>query len=214
MSEPHARELTTSAMVNWFAKLHPDLAQRHASKVKPINKSLNDDFQNFTRQNLSPFIICNDVDALLLPDDKRARPVVIELKRPEEDISGWRPYSADLSNYRASLQIAEMCGGDAVTISYNEMSKPNFLLLKHSIRQISQTDAASLAIQNSELWSWRITKEKMTSDHPIGDPEGYNGKSPGWLVYWVLFDVVKEGQKMRILIDTSRNAAVSLTKIN
>ena len=105
-----------------------------------------------------------------------------------------------------------MCNGDAATISYNEMSNPEFLLLKYSIAPIREADAETHALQNSELWSWRITKEKMNAEHPISEPQPYSSKTPGWLVHWVLFDVTESGQKMRILVDTSRKLVVKRSK--
>jgi hypothetical protein len=87
-----------------------------SGNVKPINKSVNDLFQLWSRSYLNPYCVVNDVDALVTS----TRPSkIIELKRPVETISDWKPYRNDLANYQRSKELASITKSNIVNIAYN-----------------------------------------------------------------------------------------------
>lgn len=85
-------------------------------QVKQINKSINDIFQYWTRSYLSPYCVVNDIDALVI-NENRCR--IIELKRPVEDISTWKPYKTDLRNYERNQELAEKTNSEIINMAYN-----------------------------------------------------------------------------------------------
>jgi hypothetical protein len=87
--------------------------------VKPINKSINDAFQVWSRTFLSPKCVVNDLDALAV-GQKRNK--IIELKRPIEDVAEWKPYRNDLSNYHRNSELALKTSSEIINIAYNQKS--------------------------------------------------------------------------------------------
>lgn len=87
------------------------LAGDDPARVKPINRSLNDSFQNWTRSYLTGQLAINDIDALVrLPvSGSGSRTVaVLELKR--SGLAGWRPYLDDVPNYMLYKAVARQAG--------------------------------------------------------------------------------------------------------
>lgn len=191
----------------WFGNINEELSRRQTTAVKLINKSMNDKFQEFTREQLSNYITCNDIDAVL-PFNSADGPrfALLELKRPVESIDGWRPYSADLANYKAMLRISDEAKGVAVTIAYNEEGEDDFLLLRYSIENLHPSTDLRLPIQQPKIWKWLITRERMSPRHPIYQPSPYPGKQPGWISYWISMDINANGSTSKLLIDTSRKS--------
>ena len=89
--------------------------------IKPINKSINDAFQVWSRTFLNPYCVVNDIDAFAagLKTNK-----IIELKRPLEDIADWKPYRNDLRNYQRSSELAVKTNSLIVNIAYNQKDTP------------------------------------------------------------------------------------------
>jgi hypothetical protein len=88
--------------------------------VKPINKSVNDLFQTWSRAYLNPYCVVNDIDAIAkgLKTEK-----IIELKRPVESVADWKPYKNDLRNYQRSKELAGIAKSEIINIAYN-INKP------------------------------------------------------------------------------------------
>jgi len=87
--------------------------------TKTVNKSINDNFQKWTRANLSMYITINDFDVVAIDSPKI---FILELKRVEEDINTWLPYLDDYANYKACDVIIEDLGLDLNhfrTVAYN-----------------------------------------------------------------------------------------------
>ncbi len=96
--------------------------ERGEPQMKPINKTINDVFQRWTRAQLSGQLAINDLDALRSITSTAGNPVVLilELKRSGFDIRDWTPFLDDVPNY----MLAKACARkhhDAldVTIHYN-----------------------------------------------------------------------------------------------
>lgn len=90
---------SSKALVQHFRQVNPALTD-NPGVYKRINRTVNDSFQQWTRSNLSRYLVINDFDALLLGE--RAT-TVLELKRVQEDLMTWRPYLDDSANY-ATIQ--------------------------------------------------------------------------------------------------------------
>lgn len=201
------QQLDEDGLVDWLSRLNPEIAGRQTSRVKDLNKSLNDSFQEFTRRRLSNFLTCTDIDAVLpAVENEQFKLVFVELKRPVEPIERWRPYPNDLPNYRAMLSIAAEAGGISIALAYNDTSVADFLLLRYSTSPLDIVPELSAAIPRGTLWKWLITAEKMSSDHLIYTPQPYPEKQHGWITYWVSMDLSSKGRRERVLIDTSRRS--------
>ncbi|MFJ6264137.1 hypothetical protein ACIQGW_03840 [Lysinibacillus xylanilyticus] len=104
------------------------------------NKSLNDNFQKWTRENLSMYSVINDFDALKLTDEEGKKSFIYELKRVQEDITTWEPYIDDTRNYQRMNNISSKLGFSNITISYNIDNSDEYAVhynLKPTSTQIS-----------------------------------------------------------------------------
>lgn len=116
-------ELDTLGLMNgrklqeWFSSID-NRYLTNQGRVKPINVSSNDGFADWTRANLTPECVINDFDGLLCPT-KQLPGVLIELKRPKQDIRYWSPYRNDRGNYQSVASIAKDTGLENRTIAYN-----------------------------------------------------------------------------------------------
>ena len=94
-----------------FTKLNKNFTQ-NSGEVKDINKTTNDDFQLFTRQKLSRYIVANDIDAIIFNEklfNHQEKMVFLELKRIDtkhNTLDTWTPYFDDFNNYVALEKIA------------------------------------------------------------------------------------------------------------
>ena len=104
------------------------------------------------------------------------------------------------------LRISEEAKGVAVTIAYNEEGEDDFLLLRYSIENLRTSTGLRLPMQQSKIWKWLITRERMSPVHPIYQPSPYPGKQPGWISYWISLDINANGSTSKLLIDTSRKS--------
>lgn len=86
--------LSSAELAGKFGTVDPRLV-RDVGTTKLVNKSVNDSFQAWTRENLSKYLCITDVDALVLAEEV----IVLELKRVQEDVTDWFPYVDDESNY-------------------------------------------------------------------------------------------------------------------
>lgn len=110
--------------------------------IKEKNKSINDNFQIWTRENLSKYSVINDFDALQLTDEEGKKGMIYELKRVQEDIATWEPYVDDTRNYQRVNTISSKLGFNNVTLAYNVTNKDAFSVhynLKPETSQISGT---------------------------------------------------------------------------
>ncbi|MGH0601013.1 hypothetical protein [Bacillus mycoides] len=109
---------------------------------KAKNKSLNDNFQIWTRGNLSKYSVINDFDALQLTDEEGKKSMIYELKRVGEVITTWEPYVDDTRNYQRVNTISLKLGFNNITIAYNLNNTDAFAVhynLKPDTTQISGT---------------------------------------------------------------------------
>lgn len=103
---------------NFFTGINVQYTQ-NLGTIKEVNKSINDNFQKWTRSNLSKFITINDFDAISI---NTSTIYILELKRVEEDINTWLPYLDDYGNYKACDNIIKSLNLDLNhfrTIAYN-----------------------------------------------------------------------------------------------
>lgn len=122
-SDARQFELDTQGIINgiqlreWFRSIDVRFLANQG-RVKPINVSSNDGFADWTGANLTRDCVINDVDGLLC--STRHHPgVLIELKRPKQDIRYWSPYRNDRGNYQSVANIANVTGLENRTIAYN-----------------------------------------------------------------------------------------------
>jgi len=133
-----------------------------SGNVKPINKSVNDLFQVWSRSYLNPYCVVNDVDALVRGEKTNK---IIELKRPVESAAEWKPYRNDLRNYQRSKELSEMTSSEIVNIAYN-LNKP-----QGSLVQIFTTPAkkenspdirySKLVIESSEAIDYILDRKQL-----------------------------------------------------
>lgn len=112
----------------------PEVNQNLGTR-KEMNKSINDNFQIWTRSNLSKYCVINDFDAVYLSDKQN---IIYELKRVKEDISTWEPYIDDSRNYQRINQISSQLDFSNITIAYNLNNTSIFAVHKNLIPQASQ----------------------------------------------------------------------------
>lgn len=109
----------------------------NVGEVKELNKSINDDFQLFTRQKLSKYLVANDIDALMTG----GLLLFIELKRIDEafnDLADWMPYLDDFSNYSALHHISKTLEGSRVRVIAYPKNKSSMV----AIHEIDHMDDA------------------------------------------------------------------------
>ncbi|SFM80881.1 hypothetical protein [Methanolobus profundi] len=112
----------------YFASIHPELIENVGTIYKKVNRSVNDTFQTWTRNNLSRFLVINDFD-IIIP----RKSLIIELKRIEEDINSWKPYLDDKSNYLALMKICSLNNLEMKVIAYQEDANKVAL---HSLKNV------------------------------------------------------------------------------
>ncbi|MGE7661319.1 hypothetical protein ACQKL6_06305 [Peribacillus sp. NPDC097197] len=109
---------------------------------KEENKSLNDNFQKWTRENLSMYCVINDFDAVFLTNKEGEKCIIYELKRVGEDIVTWEPYTDETRNYQRVNDISSKLGFNNFTIAYNVKSTETFAVhynIKPQVNQITGT---------------------------------------------------------------------------
>ena len=130
--------------------------------VKPINKSINDAFQVWSRTFLNPYCVVNDIDALAAGIKTNK---IIELKRPLEDIGDWKPYRNDLRNYQRSSELALKTNSVIVNIAYNQKitssrlvqifttpeKECNLTRVSYSKSVVSSSDAIDFILDKKEI---------------------------------------------------------------
>ena len=106
-------------LVRSFTEVNEELTLSPGG-LKGINRTINDPFQAWTREHLSRYIVFNDVDAFIIQEDGNL--LLLELKRPQESVDSWYPYTDDASNYKAGVAMTQASGGaiNWLTVAYNE----------------------------------------------------------------------------------------------
>ncbi len=134
--------------------------------VKPINKSINDAFQVWSRTFLNPYCVVNDIDALAAGVKTNK---IIELKRPIEDIAEWKPYKSDLKNFQRSSELALKTNSVIMNIAYNQKSTPGKLVQVFTtpVKEINSTSISysKLVISSSEAIDYILDKKQITLIH-------------------------------------------------
>ena len=96
-----------------FTKLNSRITENPGT-FKAINRSINDSFQKWTRNNLSRYLVINDFDIII-----KGKSLIIELKRVKEGLNSWRPYLDDKGNYLALLNICKSNKLKLLVVTYN-----------------------------------------------------------------------------------------------
>lgn len=89
-----------------------------APEMKPINKTLRDSFQRWTRAYLSTQLSINDIDAFKLITTNTGKQVLIicELKRSNIATETWSPYLDDIPNFMLAKACARMSTNPPVNV--------------------------------------------------------------------------------------------------
>lgn len=98
----------------YFSTYNPKIVENPGT-FKDINRSTNDSFQTWTRKNLSKYLVINDFD-MIIPK----KSMIFEFKRVQEDITSWRPYLDDKSNYLALMKICKSNNLEMKVIAYRQ----------------------------------------------------------------------------------------------
>lgn len=156
--------ISAEKLADIFKKINPLYTEDVGAK-KSVNKTLNDDFQLFTREKLSKFMVVNDIDALMFGGVM----VFVELKRIDTGITAiadWTPYLDDLSNYAALYSIAHRLGGAKVrTIAYPK--EKSDLVAIHEIDRIDDViKRGDQTIRSAQITGRRIICAVAHSLHP------------------------------------------------
>lgn len=125
----------------------------NAGEAKAINRTVNDDFQLFTRAKLSRYLIANDLDAIVLENDQTTKLFrierILELKRIDinyNTVETWRPYIQDFSNYMAVRYICNNSRANDRTIVYYADLKNGTNVGVHTITSMSKVNIMSQSI--------------------------------------------------------------------
>ena len=134
----------------YFYFINPKLISSIGGE-KRINKTINDYFQYWTKENLSKFISFNDVDAFKILENNKI--LFLELKRPDESTNTWLPYLDDSANYKAGIQME------------SDIKKLKFITISYNSNQNSQISVFKIN---------KITNEKIFGTVSKGDPQSFN----------------------------------------
>ena len=83
--------------------------------MKPLNKGPTDFFHIWARQFLKGFQ--NDIDAFITFENTV---YMVELKRPKENVTSWKPYSNDKQNYITFGEFCEINKFKLLNIAYSK----------------------------------------------------------------------------------------------
>lgn len=103
-----------------------------SKNLKPLNRSFTDFFHMWARQNMKGFQ--NDIDSFLSKDNVI---YMLELKRPRESVSTWKPYKADTNNYIQFSQYTQDMNFKLINIAYS-LDEPGKLKVFKDV-QVSQS---------------------------------------------------------------------------
>ena len=106
-------DLDTNLLLRELQKIDPTIVGK-SKQLKNINKTYNDYFHRWARTHLKGFQ--TDVDAILREGNKIT---LFELKRPQENISSWEPYFADINNYLNLQDFCSLYNYELINIAYN-----------------------------------------------------------------------------------------------
>jgi hypothetical protein len=139
----------------FFTKINHNYTQ-DIGVTKELNKSINDNFQQWTRNNLSKFITINDFDAISIHTPSA---YILELKRVEEDINTWLPYLDDYANYKACDNI----------IKSLKLDLNHFRTIAYNIN--NENEIAICMLISIEKDKYKLFKEVTTLDNIFKQPK-------------------------------------------
>lgn len=141
-----------------FTRINKDYTQ-NVGNAKTINRTVNDDFQLFTRTKLSHFLIANDLDAIIFKQDQITQHFsiekILELKRINirfNTVNQWKPYTNDTSNYLAVRSICDSIQAADRTIVYYSDEANGTDVGVHTLTSISRQNILS----KSEVVSYSL----------------------------------------------------------
>ncbi|MBE9181728.1 hypothetical protein IQ268_24485 [Oculatella sp. LEGE 06141] len=107
--------------------------------VKPINQSINDTFQRWTRTYLSGQFSINDIDALKTINTPSGQEILVlcELKRSQIDFKRWTPYLNDVPNFMLTKACARKCFS-AIDIVIHYHAKTTDQVAVHFITNVTK----------------------------------------------------------------------------
>lgn len=132
-----------------FSQLNSNYTE-NPGEAKAINRTVNDDFQLFTRTKLSRYLIANDLDVIVLENDQTTKLFrierILELKRIDinyNTVNTWKPYTQDYANYSAVRNICNLSGANDRTIVYYADKKNGTDVGVHTITSMSKEKITS-----------------------------------------------------------------------
>ena len=106
--------LDTNKTLQFFSNFDNSLVGK-SSYLKPLNKGPTDFFHIWARQFLKGFQ--NDIDAFITFENTV---YMVELKRPKENVTSWKPYSNDKQNYITFGEFCEINKFKLLNIAYSK----------------------------------------------------------------------------------------------
>lgn len=106
-------KLNEEQALSYFADFDQHIIGK-SNNLKPLNRSFTDFFHMWARKHMKGFQ--NDIDSFLSANNQI---YLLELKRPKETVSTWKPYKADTNNYIQFNQYAQNMNFKLTNIAYS-----------------------------------------------------------------------------------------------
>ncbi|MEC3885503.1 hypothetical protein VKA52_17425 [Halobacillus sp. HZG1] len=146
-------DVDSNGLIMAFNSQLPNINQNPGT-VKNRNKSLNDNFQLWTRSKLSKYSVINDFDAVFLNNGSGKDDYIYELKRVRENMDSWEPYTDELRNYERVNKISGMLSFNNMILAYN-FDNPNHFAAHYNVNPqnsaIKGTKSVFSVLENSYI---------------------------------------------------------------
>ena len=153
-------KLNDEQALSYFAAFDNSIIGK-SKNLKPLNRSYTDFFHMWARQHMKGFQ--NDIDSFL---SKNNEIYMLELKRPKETVSTWKPYKADTNNYIQFNQYTQDMNFKLINIAYSldepgklkffkdvEVSRSGGLIYKTNVILMKPEDDLIGLIGNTDLFT-------------------------------------------------------------
>ena len=124
-NEEFIANLNTHNVLSFFSEFDESLVGK-SSYIKRINKGYTDFFHKWAREYLKGFQ--NDIDSFLNLNNTLH---MLELKRPQELVTTWRPYKADANNYYEFKLFCDEKNYQLTNIAYSQRQKWKIKVFKN-----------------------------------------------------------------------------------
>ena len=152
-------KLNDEQTLSYFAAFDINIIGK-SKNLKPLNRSYTDFFHIWARQHMRGFQ--NDIDSFCRKNNEIH---MLELKRPKESVSTWKPYKADTNNYIQFNQYTQYMNSKLINIAYSldepgklklfkdvEVSRSGGLFYKTNLILMKPEDDLVGLISNTELF--------------------------------------------------------------